>query len=115
MRVNFIDRTIELGVKEMKLASQPYTYEYENLLKIMRNLPDFTITVKQPRITHNANRGLTYDYMVQHIMQNDADKLEQFEAVRSLGGYPMTTKWFRTTFPEHSEEVHFCTILQKAV
>ena len=101
MKVNFEERTIELTAKEMKQASKPYTREYKELLGVMRDLPHFEIRVNHPHITRNANRGLTYDYMKQYIMQNAPEKLDEFEAVRMMGGYPMTTKWFRAMFPEY--------------
>lgn len=106
MKVNFFERTIELGAKEMKLASLPHTREYQELLSVMRDLPNFSITVKQPRITHNANRGLTYDFMERYIAEKASEKLDDFHVVRTLGGYPMTSKWFRNEFPEQRKELH---------
>lgn len=105
MKVNFHTNTIELTAKEMKQASKPYTREYTELLRVMRDLPHFSITVKRSQITHNANRGLTYDCMERYIAENAPEKLDDFHVVRTMGGYPMTTKWFRMEFPEHDEVI----------
>ena len=102
MKANFEKCTIELSAKEMKQASIPHTPEYQELLRVMRDLPGFSITVKHPRITHNANRGLTLKYMMEYITQNAPEKLEEFKTVCKYGGYPTTRKWFRNTFPAHS-------------
>ena len=104
MKVNFEMRTIELTAKEMKQASTPHTCEYKELLSVMRDLPHFEIMVSRPHITNNANRGLTYAAMEQHITMNAAEKLDEFHTIQKLGGYPGVTKWFRTMFPEYSRQ-----------
>lgn len=103
MKVNFHTNTIELTTKEMKQASKPYTREYTELLCVMRDLPHFSITVMRSQITHNANCGLTYDCMERYIAENAPEKLDDFHVVRAMSGYPMTTKWFRTAFPEYGK------------
>ena len=71
MKVNFLARTIELTAEEMRRASAPNSGKYHELLKIMRDLPDFTIEVKHRRtFIKNSNLGLTYEYMEQYINQN---------------------------------------------
>lgn len=109
MKVNFLVRTIELTAEEMRQASKPNSREYTDLLQIMRDLPDFQITVKHRCITSNANRGLTYEYMEQHIARHAPEKMEEFYLLKTINGYPKVTKWFRNRFPEVCGMVHFCT------
>ena len=110
MKVNFLARTIELTAEEMRRASTPYSCKYHELLKIMRDLPDFTIEVKHRRtFFKNTNLGLTYEYMEQHINQNAPEMLGEFYDNRTSLGYAKTAKWFRNTFPRASDMVHFCT------
>lgn len=110
MKVNFLARTIELTAEEMRRASTPYSCKYHELLKIMRDLPDFTIEVKHRRtFFKNTNLGLTYEYMEQHINQNAPEMLGEFYDIRTSLGYAKTAKWFRNTFPGACDMVHFCT------
>ena len=109
MKVNFLVRAIELTAEEMRQASKPNSREYTELLRIMRDLPDFQITVKHRCITNNANRGLTYDYMEQHIACHAPEKMEEFYLLKTIDGYPKVTKWFRNRFPEACSVVHFRT------
>ena len=109
MKVNFLARTVELTAKEMRRANTPYSAEYRELLTIMRDLPDFTIEVKHRQtFSKNANLGLTYEFMEQHINRNAPEKLSAFYDNRALFGYSKTAKWFRNTFPMDYGMVHFC-------
>ena len=105
MKVNFVQRTIELSAKEMRKASNPHSCEYKEILCVSRELPDFVICVKQVRNTQNRNRGLTLKYMDEFIMQNAPEKIGEFKSVCKLAGYPAVTKWFRTAFPKDSDVI----------
>lgn len=109
MKVNFLTQTVELTAKELRQSSTPNSYAYSELLRVMRDLPHFQITVKHSRMTSNANRGLTYAYMEQHIACHAPEKMDEFCALRAIGGYPKVTKWFRSTFPEYSTAVDLCS------
>ena len=105
MKVNFTTHTIVLSAKEMKQASKPNTAEYKELLSVMKDLPDFVVEVNRTHVTRNANRGLTYEAMMQYITRLAPNRLEEFKNVVYLGGYPAATKWFRRAFPEyHNQE-----------
>ena len=104
MKVNFTTRSIILSAKEMKNASKPNTIEYKELLSVMKDLPDFVIEVNRPHITRNANRGLTYEAMMQYITRIAPNRLEEFKNVVYLDGYPAATKWFRRVFPEYNNQ-----------
>lgn len=114
MKIDFLSRSIEVTAKEMRHASTPFTREYEELIRLMRELPAFKVTVKHSRPSANANRGLTYERMERHIARYAPEKLEEFTILRTASGYPMTAKWFRTIFPDANVMVDFCTTLEKA-
>ena len=114
MKVEFVSKSIVLTAKEMKLASQPGTGMYQQLIHVMRDLPDFKVMVKRPCINHNANRGLTYARMEQYIAQHAPDKMETFLSVRSSFSYSVASKWFREEFPECSKAEHLCTTPNEA-
>ena len=110
MKVNFVARTIEMSAKEMRKASVPYSREFSDLLQLQRDLPNFTIVINRPCIpTNNPNRGLTYEYMKQHISQNAPERLDEFDNVRKIFGYSRTAQWFRNVFSEACATAHFCT------
>lgn len=101
MKVNFVVKTIELSAKELQKASIPYSDEYSTLFQLMRDLPDFTIKINRPHIlTSNPNRGLTYEFMEQHIAQNAPELLNEFINVRKIFGYFRAAQWFRNKFSE---------------
>lgn len=114
MKINFTTRSIVLSSKEMKQASKPNTIEYKELLKVMKDLPDFVVEVNHPHITRNANRGLTYEAMMQYITHIAPDRLEEFKDVVHLGSYPAATKWFRTAFPEYNKEALYLSFVTSA-
>ena len=114
MKIEFVSKRIVLTAKEMKLASRPNTREYEQLIRIMRDLPEFMVTVKQPHVIYNANRGLSYASMEQYIAQHAPERMEAFWSVRSQFGYPAASKWFRDEFAEYSGAVDFCSTLNEA-
>lgn len=114
MKIDFLSRSIEVTAKEMRQASKPFTREYGELIRLMRELPAFKVTVKRSRPSVNANRGLTYERMERHIARYAPEKLEEFTILRTAFGYPAVTKWFRTIFPNANVTVDFCTTLENA-
>lgn len=110
MKVNFAARAIKMSAKEMRRASVPHSREYTELVRVWRDLPDFTIEIDNRQIpTNNPNRGLTYEFMEQHIAQNAPELSDEFYDVRKIFGYPRAAQWFRSKFPEACERVHFRT------
>ena len=111
MKVNFAHRTIVLTKKEMKQASIPYTQEYQMLLSLMRDLPDFKVEIKHSLCRSNANRGLCYEAMSQRIAQEAPELMDEFVAVRSVAGYPAASQWFRNHFAINNQMVDLCSSL----
>ena len=111
MKVNFDHRTIVLTKKEMKQASIPYTQEYQMLLGLMRDLPDFTVKINHTLCRSNANRGLSYEAMSQRIAQEAPELMDESVAVRSVAGYPAASQWFRKHFAINKQMVDLCSNL----
>lgn len=109
MKINFLSRSIELTAKEMREASKPYTREYSDLIRLMRELPDYEITVKHRYCATSANRGLTYEYMERYIAEHAPERMNEFTFIRTTSGYPTTTKWFRIVFQDEMMMVGLCT------
>ena len=85
MKVNFIARTIEMSAKEMRKASLPHSREYTELLRVLRELPDFTIEIHRSKHpASNSNRGLTYEFMERHIARNAPERLDEFDDIRKM-------------------------------
>ena len=114
MKIDFLSRTIVVTEKTLKKASNPHTIEFEELYRLMRELPDFAIRVKHNRSVDNRNRGLTYEYMGRYIAAHAPERMDEFNHVRVLSGNPVTSKWFRETFPDHDTTVYLCARLDSA-
>ena len=99
MKINFELHQIELTAKEMKYAQNYGSPEYYNLIHAMSDLPNFEVRTRHPRYIPNANRGLTYAFMEQHIALYAPELQETFILIRTHSGYPETSKWFRKAFP----------------
>ena len=112
MKINFLSRSIELTAKEMREASKPYTREYSDLIRLMRELPDYEITVKHRYCATSANRGLTYEYMEHYILTHESKEtvlevLDEYNELRLIAEchskyrrYPVIKRWFLAKYPE---------------
>ena len=101
MKIDFVSKCIEVGNAEMKRAQTYGSREFEMLMKVMRELPDFQITVKQhqPRASYNPYARLTYDMMAQFIEANAPEMMEEFCYLRSSGyHYSHVKQWFLAKF-----------------
>jgi len=113
MYVNLMKKTIEMTKTEAKAAGKPNTTEYNTLLDLMRNFPNFQIEIVKPAAKKTARfNGLDCDYMEKYIKAHDASKLETFYKLRGLDSngekvelaaavsYGELKMWFLTQFPE---------------
>ena len=48
MKVNFVGKCIEVSNAEMKRAQNYGSYEYEMMMRVTKELPEFRIVVQQP-------------------------------------------------------------------
>ena len=103
MKVNFVGTCIEVTNAEMKRAENYGSREYEMLMSVMKELPDFQITVKQQqrRAAYNPYARLTYDMMARFIEASAPEMMEEFCYLRSGGyHYSHVKQWFLANFPD---------------
>ena len=103
MKVNFVGKCIEVTNAEMKRAENYGSREYEMLMRVIKELPDFQITVKQQqrRAAYNPYARLTYDMMARFIEASAPEMMEDFCYLRSGGyHYSHVKQWFLANFPD---------------
>ena len=104
--VCFDTRTLVVSRRFLKWASVPFSTEYEMLVRLTKQHPDFTVKVKtvaprKPQFMPTYNDML--DYI--HRQSNAAKLVEEFDAVRQMArmhnsAYMYVRRWFLTRFPE---------------
>ena len=113
MNANLMTKKIEMTKTEAKAAGKPNTAEYNTLLELMNNFPNYQIEiVKTAAKKVDRFKGLDYDYMKNYIESHDESKLEIFYELRGLdkdgkkigmaaaATYGEIKMWFLTQFPE---------------
>jgi len=107
MKVDFIHRTIIVSKKFMNQASKVGTSEYELMLRMTRELPTFTIAMKEiARSTHRPFQP-TYSAMEAYIQLVETDvaaAMDEFQEVRQMArltmkGYSLVRRWFLEKYP----------------
>lgn len=109
VKMNYEEKTIILARSFAKKAQIMGSGEYNELLEVKANFPDYKIKIRE--IAKNANketyRGLTYSYMEDYIMQYDRNGriMDEYRVLRLRAEchtirYPAIKKWFLTKFPE---------------
>ena len=112
MKINYNARQIEMTKKESKEAAKYGSEAYKQLIEIQRDLPEFTITIRE--VSHKStNKGFSYDKMEMYVMAYGTDEQKaQFKSMRSvakdsMGGigsaYKEIKAWFNATFPEAND------------
>lgn len=110
MKLNHEEKTIILSKAEAKKASIYGTDEYNNLVNIRRDFPNFkTVTKESPKRT-NGHRRLTFEAMRHYIeSKNDSEALAEFiEMTGNIDkvfnkSYGAVKKWFLEHYPELDE------------
>lgn len=116
MNANIINKSIEMTKTEAKAAGKFNTPEYNELMELMKNFPNFRINVVKAT-TKKVDRfkGLSYDYMKKYIKRHDESKMATFYELCGLNEngnkvemaaaatYGEVKMWFLTQFPEIEE------------
>lgn len=107
--VNIKNNTIVCGKTFMKNASQYGTPEYNALVGMRRDYPDFKIDVVEPKKAEGkmSMKGLTREFMEVHIVklygENSKEHEEFLNQKRMSEGYPnhymYMRKWFVKKYP----------------
>lgn len=116
MNANIINKSIEMTKTEAKAAGKFNTPEYNELMELMKNFPNFRINVVKAA-TKKVDRfkGLSYDYMKKYIKSHDESKMATFYELcgqdengnkvemAAAATYGEVKMWFLTQFPEIEE------------
>lgn len=111
--INYSDRKISLSSSFEKKAFIPGTTEYEQLMSVRKDFPDFELVTRKFKTNTKQDRykGLTYDYMRQYIMKTEKenapaviDGLEYLINISKCHStskrYPTVKKWFLERYPD---------------
>lgn len=102
MKINFMERYIMVTKKFLARASQPGSPEFQQMMQLRKDLPEFPLVMKVVRHNNTHLKGLTYSYM-EDVLTSDpayADELSNFYTLRSAGfSYGQISKWFLSQFP----------------
>lgn len=100
--VNFVTKEIIVSKKFLKKAESFHSEEYNEMLALMNELPNFTIKTKEVcrRNCKSMYKGLTYAAMRKYLMMNSSEHLETFEQLMNYGcSYFQVREWFLRTCP----------------
>lgn len=107
MKVDFMTRTIIVSKKFMNQASKVGTPEYDLMLRMYRELPTFSITMKAT--VRSAYRPVqpTYSAMQEYIQIADPNPeaaMDEFQQTRQMArmtknGYSLVRRWFLEKYP----------------
>lgn len=107
MKVNFEERTISITRTIAKKASQYGSKEYQELVAVTRELPNFKVVIKPSPVRKAPYCNITYAFMEQYIACHDIDgsARAEFESLRHVGlNYAQVKKWFLNKFSNISSE-----------
>lgn len=110
MKINHFNKTIELTKREATKAGKYGTEEYETLIKVRHDYPEYRIEIVKSKTKSNDGlKGLTFDYMESYIKKNgNEEQVNIFADLRNAGdvmgvasvSYGEVKKWFLEQFPE---------------
>ena len=100
--VNFVTKEIIVSKKFLKKAENFHSEEYNEMLALIKELPNFTIKTKEVcrRNCKSMYKGLTYATMRNYLVMNSSEHLETFEQLMNYGcSYFQVRQWFLKTCP----------------
>ena len=104
--VRFDTRTLVVSRLFLKMASIPFSTEYEMLVRLTKQHPDFTVKVKTVA-SRKPQFMPTYEKMAEYIrfQENANELMEEFDMVRMMAksqhnAYMHVRRWFLMRFPE---------------
>lgn len=108
--VNFLNSTITITKKFAKAASVLNSSEYNTLMQLRKDNPDFRIELREIKKKEGkkAYRNLTFEYMEELIIQMDgknSENLKLFETVKvqarlQPSPYAFVKKWFLDNYKD---------------
>ena len=113
---NFVEKAIIGSKAAIERANKGKNPEYAELSGMLAAHPDFTVRVKdiQKKEGKKTYSKLTFDRMEEYIKTQFSDKavlntkLVEFSAIQKVAEakgakYPLTKKWFLSTYPSFKE------------
>lgn len=110
--VDYAKSSIILSSAFVKKAFTPGTAEYQQLMAVRHDFPDFRIVTRQFKTNTKQEhyRGLTYDFMREYIAVHDMAALAEFEDMVGISKchslpkrYPTIKAWFLRRYPDLAE------------
>ena len=115
--IDYENRKIIISSAFKKKASNPTTYEYEQLQSVRRDYADFHLEIKvfKKNVCQDRHKNLTYDYMRWFIGKYEepskiSDKLAEFDKMLDIAKahstgkrYPAIKSWFLKSYPDYAE------------
>jgi len=85
IKINPVTSEITMSKATAQKASYIGTDEYNQLLQVKKDFPDFKVKVLSPKGKENSNKGLTIELMeklIKAMTNNNQDAVKGFEAVK---------------------------------
>ena len=110
--VDYAKSSIVLSSAFAKKAFTPGTAEYQQLMAVRRDFPDFRLVTRQFKTNTKQEhyRGLTYDFMREYLTVHDEAALAEFEGMVGVSKchslskrYPTIKAWFLERYPNVTE------------
>ena len=108
MKIDFMAKRIIVTKKFLAKASHFGTEEFNELIMVKNEFPDFHIVQKPVPHCLTPMKGLTYSKMEYIIRTEGEDEdLNQFYSLRSMGyNYGTVSKWFLSKYPAAINHYH---------
>ena len=116
MKLNHLNKTIELTKTENNAASKVGSEAYKALREVRNENPTYTIVVTKRTTNRKSNyRGLNYQFMEKYIKAHDEDEtiMKEFNTLRGnndelselsmSASYVEIKKWFLAKYPAIAE------------
>lgn len=112
IEINFMENKIVVTEAFAKKAGKMGTVEYNEMLKLRRELPDFEMVLAEKKEKKaNKNKNLDYKHMKEYIKEVSATEeeakaiIDELEARRELSKmssnpYKVVLDWFLAKYPE---------------
>lgn len=123
MKVDFTTHTIIVSKKFMNQASKVGTPEFDLMLRMYRELPTFSITMKATARSAYRPVQPTYSAMQEYIRSADPNPeaaLDEFQQVRQTActtkkGYSLVRRWFLEKYPAFGQHsINTCDVYYAA-
>ena len=108
--VDFMKKEIVVSAKFLRQSRVVDSDEYNMMLRLMKDLPDYQIAVQRADVNVNRPCQPTYEAMEEMIRmsaEDPASALEEFAKIRTLAyfhksPYHYVLHWFRDTYVDAS-------------